>query len=87
MVCLSDQRVSAKLNYRTKMQFLTRIFHYLDLPGNAIYEDMKYPIIPGLTSPGRLGARAPELSDIAYPHKLHFPVDPSSAASSNCTNV
>ena len=52
-------------------------FLYLDLPGNAIYEDMQYPIVPGLTSPGRLGAWAPELSDIAYPHKLHFPVDPS----------
>ena len=38
---------------------------YLDLPGNAINQDMQYPIIPRLTSPGRLGARAPELSDIA----------------------
>ena len=47
--------------------------------GNTcIYRDMQYPIIPGLTSPGRLGARAPELSDIAYPGQLLFPINTSS---------
>ena len=51
--------------------------NYLDLSENAINRDMQYPIIPGLTSPGKLGALDPELSDIAYPAWSHFPIDSS----------
>ena len=40
---------------------------FLDLPGNAINQDMQYPIIPGPGPPVFPGRCAPELSDIAYP--------------------